>query len=253
MGRPEISVHGSSQAFMQYYYLKDELVSFLRDNNLPVSGSKEVLKRRIADFIDRTAAGANASPAPEQAGMHAVSAVKEAILPASNVLSVSGVSDIPTACAPAPEVRTTPYNRPVRMASVIGDDAPIGTGFVCSEAARAYFVSRLGRRFTFKVAFQKWLKDNPEATFSDACSAYKKIVSADKDRRRQGLATCIGPQFEYNAYVRAFFADNPGSTLADAIKCWKHKKDLPGPHKYAPEDVAVLDKVTRSQRSEPEH
>lgn len=215
MGRPEISVHGSSQAFMQYYYLKDELVSFLRDNYLPVSGSKEVLKRRIADFIDRTAAGANASPAPE--------------------------------------VRTTPYNRPVRMASVIGDDAPIGTGFVCSEAVRAYFVSRLGRRFTFKVAFQKWLKDNPEATFSDACSAYKKIVSADKERHRHGHSTCIGPQFEYNAYVRAFFADNPGSTLADAIKCWKHKKDLPGPHKYAPEDVAVLDKVTRSQRSEPEH
>lgn len=214
MGRPEISVHSSSQAFMQYYYLKDEMISFLRDNNLPVSGSKEVLKRRIADFIDKTAAGANASPAPE--------------------------------------VRTTPYNRPVRMASVISDDAPIGTGFVCSEAARAYFVSRLGRRFSFKVAFQKWLKDNPEATFSDACSAYKKIVSADKDRRRQGLAPCIGPQFEYNAYVRAFFADNPGSTLADAIKYWKHKKELPGPHKYCPEDVAVLDKMTRSQRPEPE-
>ncbi len=207
MRRPEISEHGSSQSFLLYYYLKDEMVSFLRDNDLPVSGSKETLKRRIADFIDN----AGVSGALQEQNC-------------KRFRSAQG------------------GRRSGSTAAVICDDAPIGEGFVCSEAARAYFVSRLGSSFSFKVAFQKWLKNNPEATFSDACTAYRKIASACKDMRRRGLATAIDPQFEYNSYIRAFFADNPGRTLADAIKCWNNKKSLPGPHKYGPEDTAALDK-----------
>lgn len=41
-----------SRIFRSYYYLKEELVAFCRENGLPVSGSKKVLADRIAEYLD---------------------------------------------------------------------------------------------------------------------------------------------------------------------------------------------------------
>lgn len=38
--------------FRQYYYLKEELVQFCRDNDLPVSGGKLEISDRIAHYLD---------------------------------------------------------------------------------------------------------------------------------------------------------------------------------------------------------
>lgn len=50
--RPDLNNKTDSKTFRNYYYLKDELVSFCRENNLPVSGGKEDLTERIAYFLD---------------------------------------------------------------------------------------------------------------------------------------------------------------------------------------------------------
>lgn len=189
MDRPGIGEHSNSQAFLQHYYLKEEMIAFLRENKLPVSGCKEVLKSRIARFID------GERPAPRE---------------------------------------TLSRRRPAQV-PVITDNAQIGPDFVCSEAARAFFKERLGRSFTFKVAFQRWLRSHPEATFARACEAYTTLTA-----EARGGKSVIGPQFEYNAYIRDFFAANPGRPLADAIRCWNHRKRLPGTHRYSPADVAAL-------------
>ncbi|MDE6287859.1 MAG: SAP domain-containing protein, partial [Muribaculaceae bacterium] len=181
MDRPEIGYHHSSESFLQHYYLKDEMIAFLRENNLPASGCKDVLKRRIARFID---------------GM-------------------------------APETVPAARSRR-RRTTAISDDSLLGHDFVCSEAARAFFKDRLGRSFTFKVAFQRWLRDNPGATYAEACEAYRTLIIDARGRKSE-----IGPQFEYNAYIRDFFAANPGRSLEDAIRCWNHRKRQPGPHRYS--------------------
>lgn len=41
-----------SKTFREFYYLKEELVNFCRDNGLPVSGGKIELTERIAYFLD---------------------------------------------------------------------------------------------------------------------------------------------------------------------------------------------------------
>lgn len=50
--RPELSRELDSRSFRSYYYLKEELVAFCRQNNLPVSGGKIELTDRIACFLD---------------------------------------------------------------------------------------------------------------------------------------------------------------------------------------------------------
>ena len=50
--RPELNKSLDGKTFHSFYYLKEELVSFCRENNLPVSGGKTELTERIANFLD---------------------------------------------------------------------------------------------------------------------------------------------------------------------------------------------------------
>ncbi|MBO4927669.1 MAG: SAP domain-containing protein [Clostridiales bacterium] len=50
--RPELTDKLCSKEFLEYYYLKEELVRFCRENGLPVSGGKQELTERIALFLD---------------------------------------------------------------------------------------------------------------------------------------------------------------------------------------------------------
>ena len=50
--RPKLNREMSSEIFQDYYYLKDELVDFCRENGLPVSGNKMEITKRIVNFLD---------------------------------------------------------------------------------------------------------------------------------------------------------------------------------------------------------
>ncbi|MCR5528731.1 MAG: SAP domain-containing protein [Saccharofermentans sp.] len=50
--RPELSNDMDGKTFGQWYWLKEELVSFCRENGLPASGSKEELSTRISRYLD---------------------------------------------------------------------------------------------------------------------------------------------------------------------------------------------------------
>lgn len=119
---------------------------------------------------------------------------------------------------------------------IITEDAVIEPDFVCSEKHRAFFKGKIGKKFSFNVTFQKWLKSNAGKTYKQAIEAYRKIIAEKKSK-----TTVIDKQFEYNTYIRAFFADNPGKTLNQAIICWKYKKSVPGHKRYERSDLAVLD------------
>ena len=50
--KPILSKELDSKSFLNFYYLKEELVDFCRENGLPVSGGKLELTERIAHFLD---------------------------------------------------------------------------------------------------------------------------------------------------------------------------------------------------------
>ncbi|MCL2711732.1 MAG: SAP domain-containing protein [Methanomassiliicoccaceae archaeon] len=117
----------------------------------------------------------------------------------------------------------------------ITEDTLIENDIICSERHRSFFVSMIGKRFTFNVEFQKWLRSNAGKNYGDAVNAYHRILDEKKEKR-----TDIGEQFEYNTYIRDFFDDNEGKTLADAIKCWKFKKGSQGHNRYEKDDLVAL-------------
>ena len=50
--RPELTIKLKRKEFLEYYYLKEELVCFCRENGLPTSGGKAELTERIAYYLD---------------------------------------------------------------------------------------------------------------------------------------------------------------------------------------------------------
>ena len=187
--RPELSLNISVDTFKNYYFLKEELVDFCRQNGLQTSGSKQELTERIACFLE-TGKITKTNPKPK---------------------STVNIGDIT-------------------------EDTLIEPNIVCSEKHRAFFKEKIGKTFSFNVAFQKWLKSNAGKTYADAIQAYYAILEEKKKSK-----TVIDKQFEYNTYIRDFFADNNGMSLENAIKCWKYKKSLKGHNRYEKTDLIALE------------
>ncbi len=131
--------------------------------------------------------------------------------------------------APKTVRRAKPSAAEITLGSLIESD------FLFSEKNRAFFRERIGKGFSFNVAFQKWLKGNAGKTYADAVEAYYRLREEAKTQKTQ-----IGRQFEYNTYIRDFFADNKGKSLDDAIRCWKYKKSRQGHNRYERADLAAL-------------
>ncbi len=178
--------------FIDYYYLKEELIAFCRENGLPVSGSK----RNITDRI-------------------------HVYLKTGKVV--------------------TPKKRSVRRV-IDDDDSPLSLDAIVpkryksDERHRAFFKSVIGDHFKFNVSFMNWMKENTGKTYREAVTEWQRI---DKEKKN-GVKTEISPQFEYNQYTRDFFGDNKNGTREEAIKCWKHKKSLPGHNRYEKVDLDIL-------------
>ena len=130
----------------------------------------------------------------------------------------------------------SPGKRKAVVVSEITEEMKIEADFVCSEKHRAFFKQKIGKGFSFNVAFQKWLKSNTGKTYREAIVAYAQILEEKKKGK-----TKIDRQFEYNTYIRAFFEDNQGKTLEEAIRCWKYKKQLQGHNRYERSDLVVIE------------
>jgi|GEM_PF-1097089 len=149
---------------------------------------------------------------------------KEAL--ADRVARYLACGEIVPAAAPRKVARTIPRE--------LMEDTKIESNFVCSEVHRAFFKTKIGKSFSFNVAFQKWLKENTGKTYAEAIEAYHKLRETAKTGK-----TKIDKQFEYNTYIRDFFADNKGATLAQAIECWKYKKSIKGHSRYEKSDLTA--------------
>lgn len=187
--RPALNRRLDGKAFRAYYYLKEELVDFCRENGISAIGSKADLTCRIAHFLDFG-------------------------------------EIMPVAAANRKRLETT----------LITVDTEIEPDFVCSEKHRAFFKERIGKSFSFNVAFQNWLKESAGKTYGEAIAAYYRLKENKKKEKTE-----IGKQFEYNTYIRDFFSDNEGKTLNDAIRCWNYKKQLKGSRAYEKSDLTALE------------
>ena len=192
----------SSAEFKEYYFLKEELKEFCRNEGLKISGSKNQLEKRIIYYLDTGKS-----------------------LDDSNSIEKDDKPIRPN-FQKSNKTKAT-ISKEIRLDSILGEN------FKCSEDKREFFEKEIGKGFKFKVKFQKWLKANPDKTYQDAINAYHELQNSNEK-------TVIDKQFQYNQYIRDFFKDNDDKTLNDAIKCWNYKKSIKGHNKYEKSDLCIL-------------
>lgn len=199
--RNKLNKNLKASEFKEYYFLKEELKEFCRNEGLKISGNKSQLEERIIYYLT-TGKSLDDSK-------HAKNNTKNnANFQKSNLNKAIASEEITL-------------------------DSNLGENFKCSEDKREFFEKEIGKGFEFKVKFQKWLKSNPNKTYKDAIDAYHELQNSKEKTR-------IDKQFQYNQYIRDFFKDNNDKTLKDAIKCWNYKKSLKGHNKYEKSDLDIL-------------
>ena len=198
----ELNKELSSAEFKEYYFLKEELKEFCRNEGLKISGSKSQLEERIIYYLN-TGKSLDDSNSIEKDD--------KPIRPNFQKSDKTKAS----------------ISKEIRLDSILGEN------FKCSEDKREFFEKEIGKGFKFKVKLQKWLKANPNKTYQDAINAYHELQNSNEK-------TVIDKQFQYNQYIRDFFKDNDDKTLNDAIKCWNYKKSIKGHNKYEKSDLCIL-------------
>jgi len=129
--------------------------------------------------------------------------------------------------------KQSPVKRDKKQAftEIFSLDAVVPAGFTCTREARNFFESHTDKHFKFSVQLQRYIKNNPEITFRDIITEYKRL---EKLRKEGKLKTTISSQFEYNQFTRDFFADpkNKNKSKQDCIDAWNAVKKTRGPNTY---------------------
>ena len=135
--------------FKEYYFLKEELKEFCREEGLKISGSKSQLEERIIYYLDTRKSLDDSKPIKNKNNL------------SNSNLDKSNASE------------------EITLDSILGDN------FKCSEDKREFFEKEIGKGFKFKVKFQKWLKANPDKTYQDAINAYYELQNS-KEKTKIG-------------------------------------------------------------------
>ena len=114
----------SSSEFKEYYFLKEELKEFCRNEGLKISGNKSQLEERIIYYLDTGKSLDNAQSIDRN--------------------------------NPNKTIKNKQEN--ISIPQKIALDSILGENFKCSEDKREFFEKEIGKGFKFKVKFQKWLK-----------------------------------------------------------------------------------------------
>ena len=126
--------------FKEYYFLKEELKEFCREEGLKISGSKSQLEERIIYYLDTRKSLDDSKSIKNHA----------------NKTNLNKATD----------------SEEITLDSILGEN------FKCGEDKREFFEKEIGKGFKFKVKFQKWLKVNPDKTYRDAINAYYELQNS---------------------------------------------------------------------------
>lgn len=96
--------------------------------------------------------------------------------------------------------------------------APIGPGWRCSEALRAFISGEIGRPFRFDRFMRAQIGSGSGAALGDVIDAW---------REQEGRSHEIEPQFEYNRFTREYRAHVPNATHASVVAAWKRYREIP--------------------------
>jgi Domain of unknown function (DUF6434)/SAP domain-containing new25 len=117
----------------------------------------------------------------------------------------------------------------------LNDATMITADYRNTQNVRRYFIAKIGRHFSFTIAFMAWMKANGGKTLGDAAVEWKRVHALVK----AGQKPDIPASNQFNAYARAFLEDNPDRSMDDVRHFWKLKRSLPGHNRYERSDLEL--------------
>lgn len=172
--RPELCRELDSKTFREYYYLREELAAFCRENHLPASGGKRELTERIACFLDN-----GTIPKPAASRISGQKSRVSAITRESVIEENIKCTEIHRAFFKKELGKTFTFSVPFQQW------LKSHAGNTYADAIAAYREIReeknngknpIGEQFEYNRYIRDFFADNPDRTMEDAirCWKYKK-------------------------------------------------------------------------------
>ena len=189
--RPALTKNLSSEAFQNFYYLKEELTAFCRENGLPTSGGKVEITSRIAYYLE---SGEIVQPIKKD----------RAAKPVIGVLMESTVIEADFVCS---EVHRaffkTKIGNQFSFNVVFQKWLKANSGKTYAQAVDAYYQiledkkkgkTTIDKQFEYNTYIRTFFEDNENLSLQDAivCWKYKKGLSGHNRYERTDLAVLDG-------------------------------------------------------------
>lgn len=170
MTRPKLNRHTTPDDFLSFYWLKEELISFLREHDLSTTGSKQDLTVRISQFL---ATGTPSKPSQK-------SARRAGQMP--KVLTRQSVIGVGWRCSQ--ELRTF-FKQEIgsyfHFDGIMRDFIHNGIGKTLHEAIETWKAERqnptqekpIASQFEYNRHIREYFKTHPEAKLKEAIQDWK--------------------------------------------------------------------------------
>jgi hypothetical protein len=191
--RPQIEAVTTGAELKDWCGLKTEVINKARLLGLSTTGGKFDIIDRIADFLDGKVA---AKPMRRQ--------------------------------TPEPKIAGFDWHgAPLEKTTLITEN------YLNTQNVRRFFVTEIGRHFSFNITFMAWMKSNAGKTLGEAAEEWKRLHTLVK----AGQKPEIPFHNQFNAYTRAFLEDKPERSMDDVRHFWKLKRSLRGHNSYERSDL----------------
>ena len=185
--RPTLTLGLKRQDFLEYYYLKEELVKFCHDNGLPASGGKQELTERIAYYLD-TGKIKNSSWTASTKRKAKITTITEASKIEENIIC----SEVHRAFFKSKIGESFSFN--VSFQKWL----KANSGKTYGDAIDAYYEIKrtskqgqtvIGKQFEYNTYIRDFFADNKGASLDDAirCWKYKKSLKGQNKYERSDL------------------------------------------------------------------
>ncbi|MCR5167819.1 MAG: SAP domain-containing protein [Oscillospiraceae bacterium] len=186
--RPELSRDIDSDTFREYYYLKQELVAFCRENGLPVSGGKAELTERISFYLETGNVLPAAAKSAKRIRTITPEITRESVIEDNFVCSEKHRAFFKKEIGDSFSFNV-PFQKWLRCNS----------GKTYSDAVSAYYDiiaekkkgrSSIDRQFEYNTYIRDFFADNAGKTLDDAirCWKYKKSLKGHNRYERSDLS-----------------------------------------------------------------
>ena len=142
--RNKLNKNLKASEFKEYYFLKEELKEFCRNEGLKLSGSKSQLEERIICYLDTGKSSDDSNPTKNNTNFQK-SNLNKAI--ASEEITLDSISNPTKNNA---NFQKSNLNKAIASEEITLDSI-LGENFKCSEDKREFFEKEIRKGFKFKV------------------------------------------------------------------------------------------------------